>query len=82
VRNGIPPEHDSLQHRAPELNYAVEDFCAFSSTMIFSPVTSVMTVSGDCSTNLIRSELTVSGMVIKAGELDHDWLLDADAALF
>src|SRR4029079_1100047 len=38
---------------------------AFSRTTIFSPLTSVITVSGACSTNLIRSELTARGWLFK-----------------
>src|SRR5438045_4654781 len=39
--------------------------CAtFSRTTIFSPVTSVITVSGACSTNLMRSELSTRGWLL------------------
>ena len=42
-----------------------------SRTTIFSPVTSVIRVSGDCSMNLMRSEFNGEDLVVEARELDH-----------
>ena len=46
---------------------------ATSRTTNLSPVTSVMTVSGFCSTNLMSSALTTMRMSIQTGELNHRW---------
>ena len=49
-----------LDDGAAKLDDAVDNFVEVSRTSIFSPLTRVMTVSGACSTSLIRSEFTVT----------------------
>ena len=58
-----PSEGETLAARTPELDNSGKNLIGFSSTTIFSPVIRVIRVSGDCSTNLMRSEFTSSGLL-------------------